>query len=85
MYTIIRKNAFTEEDICADLNSQYDYFENKSIAEFIAKDLTREMAKEAWYGFKWYGDKFFVREVSPEYVAIVCGRNSNIQVAQMMM
>ena len=85
MYTIIRKTFCGEEDICADMYSQYDYFTSKDVAELIAKDLTINMNSEAWYGFKWYGSKFYAKEVSEEYIATICRRNANIQTAQMMM
>ena len=85
MFTIIRKSICGEEDICADRYSQYDYFTSKDIAELIAKDLTIEMNSEAWYGFKWYGDTFYAKEVSEQYIASIYKRNANMQVAQMMM
>lgn len=83
MFTIVRKWVRGEEDICATHNSMYDYFESRSVAELIAKDLTKEMSKDSWYGFKWYGDKFYVKEVSDEYLACVQGRNARMLASMM--
>lgn len=67
MFAIFRKNVFGTEDVSAKCNS-LDYYTSKSIAEDIAEDLNISWNTNDAIGHPWYGSKFFVQDVSKEYI-----------------
>lgn len=83
MYAIFRHSWTGDEDICADIDGEFDYFDNKYDAEYVANDLTKEMSKDEWIGYKWHGCRFYVEEVSDVYLKEVQHRNAMILASRM--
>ena len=68
MYTVFRKCWGLDQDVCWD--EEYDYFESEKEAQKFARELEYSYTDEAGCPpeHPWYGSKFYVQEISEEYI-----------------
>ena len=81
MFTVFRKRPGLDEDMCWE--DDIPYFDNQKDAEQCAKEYTEIYNDDDWNGHPRYKDKFYVQEISEEYIREMENRWANQMAASM--
>ena len=70
MYTVMRVGALgLDDDMCCD--GEYEYMKTKKEAESLVRKFKRIFGKDCDDLHPWKGSRFYVQEVSQDYIDLI--------------